>query len=226
MLRRLLARGAMRTQWVCFLNSHSFNIAMLDGECRHGLSAAHAVFPDGCAMHVAARLCGLPISHNLPGTDLVPALLESCSGKCFMIGDGPEWIKSAAREFERRFPRWSVVGFAPGYFGSEEEERRVIDLVNRAKPDLLLIGMGTPLQERFVLRYADDLRVPLCICVGGLFSYWNGRLIRAPRLMRRLRLEWLWILAQQPHKLGRYTIGIARFFATALRHRWRGSSGP
>lgn len=223
MLQRLMTNGARRAQWICFLNSHSFRVAILDPECREALSGAYAVFPDGCAVRVAARLRGLHILDNLPGTDLVPAMLESCSGRCFLIGDAPKQIEIAACELERRFPTWSVVGWAPGYFASEEEERRVVDLVNRTKPDLLLIGMGTPLQERFVRRYADDLGVPLCICVGGLFSYWSGRLIRAPRLMRRLGLEWLWILVQQPHKLGRYTIGTARFFATVLCHLRRDS---
>ena len=221
MLRRLMARDAARAHWVCFLNSHSFNSATLDRQCRDALNGASAVFPDGCAMHVAARLRGIRIPDNLPGTDLIPALLELCSGRCFLIGDAPERIERAARELERRFPTWSVVGYAPGYFESEEGERRVVDRVNRAEPDLLLIGMGSPLQERFVLRYAEDLRVPLCVCVGGLLSYWSGRLVRAPRLMRRLCLEWLWILAQQPHKLGRYTVGIARFFAAVVPHVWR-----
>jgi len=226
MLQRLMATGAPQTQWICFLNSHNFNRAMLDGVCRDALSDAYAVFPDGCAIHVAARLCGLHIPENLPGTDLVPAMLESCSGTCFLIGDAPKHIERAAYELQRRFPAWSVAGFTSGYFASEEEERRVVELVNRTNPDLLLIGMGTPLQERFVRRYAGDLRVPLCICVGGLFGYWSGELIRAPRLMRRLGLEWLWILVQQPRKVGRYTIGTARFFATVLRHLRREVTAP
>jgi N-acetylglucosaminyldiphosphoundecaprenol N-acetyl-beta-D-mannosaminyltransferase len=220
-LQRLAAMPATAARWVCFLNSHSFNTAMLDPECRAALNGASAVFPDGVAIRVAARLFGFRVPDNLPGTDLVPAMLASSAGRCFLVGDTPEQVERAARELERRFPDWSVAGFASGYFGSEEDERRAIERVNCARPNLLLIGMGTPQQERFVVRHAAELRVPLCICVGGLFGYWSRKLIRAPRPLRRLQLEWLWILVQQPRKLRRYTIGTAVFFSTILRRRAR-----
>jgi N-acetylglucosaminyldiphosphoundecaprenol N-acetyl-beta-D-mannosaminyltransferase len=168
-------------------------------------------------------ISGRHVPANLPGTDLVPAMLASTAGRCFLIGDTTERVERASSELERRFPGWSVVGSASGYFESEEAERRVIERVNRAGPNLLLIGMGTPQQERFILRHSTNLRVPLCICVGGLFGYWNGKLIRAPRALRILQLEWLWILAQQPRKLRRYTIGTVVFFARVLRSRARGA---
>jgi exopolysaccharide biosynthesis WecB/TagA/CpsF family protein len=162
------------------------------------------------------------VPENLPGTDLVPdALAQAKGGRCFLIGDTDQEVERAARELERRFPGWSVVGCSSGYFASKQEELRVIESVNRAKPHLLMLGMGTPKQERFVVRHAHRLSVPLCICVGGLFGYWSGKLIRARLVVRRLRLEWLWILLQQPHKLPRYTVGVALFFARVLKRRNR-----
>jgi exopolysaccharide biosynthesis WecB/TagA/CpsF family protein len=220
-LQELAAIPAAMTRWVCFLNSHNFNAAMQDPECRAALHGACAVFPDGVAIRVAARLFGRRVPDNLPGTDLVPAMLASSAGRCFLIGDTAEQIERASGELERRFPGWSVAGFASGFFGSAEEECRVVEHVNRTKPNLLLIGMGTPHQERFMLRHSTELRVPLCICVGGLFGYWSRKLIRAPRALRTLQLEWLWILAQQPRKLRRYTIGTVVFFAKILRARAR-----
>jgi N-acetylglucosaminyldiphosphoundecaprenol N-acetyl-beta-D-mannosaminyltransferase len=220
-LQDLAAIPAAVTRWVCFLNSHNFNAAMQDAECRAALQGACAVFPDGVAIRVAARLFGRRVPDNLPGTDLVPAMLASSAGRCFLIGDTAEQIERASGELERRFPGWSVAGFASGFFGSAEEERRVVEHVNRTEPNLLLIGMGTPHQERFMLRHSTELRVPLCICVGGLFGYWSKKLIRAPRALRALHLEWLWILAQQPRKLRRYTIGTVVFFAKILRARAR-----
>jgi exopolysaccharide biosynthesis WecB/TagA/CpsF family protein len=68
-------------------------------------------------------------------------------------------------------------------------------------------------------RHRSDSGARVVICVGGLFGYWSGRLVRAPRLVRALRLEWLWILVQQPHKWRRYTTGIATFLLTVVRMR-------
>jgi exopolysaccharide biosynthesis WecB/TagA/CpsF family protein len=225
MLERFMsATGA--TRWVCFLNFHSFNGAIADRGCRAAFAGASAVFPDGVALRVGARVRRLRIPENLPGTDLVPDMLRaSPGGKCFLIGDTAEQIERAAHELERRFPAWSVVGFSPGFFAAEADEREAVERVNAARPDLLLIGMGSPRQERFIARHASELHVPLCMCVGGLFGYWSGKLSRAPRSVRKMCLEWLWILVQQPGKLRRYTIGAAKFFSTVFKGLESSSDG-
>jgi N-acetylglucosaminyldiphosphoundecaprenol N-acetyl-beta-D-mannosaminyltransferase len=218
-LKRLLATRDARTRWVCFLNSHTFNSAMRDRDCMETLRGAAAVFPDGIAIRVAARLCGLRVQENLAGTDLVPELLARTRGRCFLIGDTFEQVALASRELAKLHPGWSVVGYHSGYFRSDAEKRRVVETVNRCKPDLVLLGMGTPYQERFLRFHATELRVPLCICVGGLFRYWSRKLVRAPLPVRRMCLEWLWILVQQPRKFRRYTIGTVLFFSAISRLR-------
>jgi N-acetylglucosaminyldiphosphoundecaprenol N-acetyl-beta-D-mannosaminyltransferase len=224
-LEALLAARDAQARWVCFLNSHTFNSATRDHDCLEALRGAAAVFPDGIAIRVAARLCGLRVPENLPGTDLVPELLAGTRGRCFLIGDTWEQVARASRGLTRSHPAWSVVGYHSGYFRSDAEERRVVEMVNRREPDLVLLGMGTPFQERFIRLHAAELRVPLCICVGGLFGYWSRKLMRAPLPMRRMCLEWLWILAQQPWKLRRYTIGTVLFFTEIARLRGRSPTG-
>lgn len=224
-LQTLLATRDSRTRWVCFLNSHTFNIATRDRDCLEALRGAAAVFPDGIAIRVAARFCGLRVPENLPGTDLVPELLAGTRGRCFLIGDTWEQVARASCGLMRSYPGWSVVGYYSGYFRSAGEERRVVEMVNRREPDLVLLGMGTPFQERFIRLHATELRVPLCICVGGLFRYWSRKLMRAPLPMRRLCLEWLWILAQQPWKFRRYTIGTVLFFNEVARLRAQSATG-
>lgn len=222
-LRDMLERPARATsRWVTFLNAHNFNVAMTDSEYRAALDLADAVYPDGVAIELAGRLARIGEWQNLPGTDLVPALLRATAERgyrCFLLGHRQRAVEQAAEYVRRRFRGWHVVGVSSGYFASDRDEQRAVQAIAAAQPDLLLVGMGTPKQECFVARYRAATGARVAICVGGLFEYWSGRLVRAPRIVRALRLEWSWILAQQPHKWRRYTIGIATFLLTVFRLR-------
>lgn len=213
-----------RTPWVSFLNGHSFGWTTRDAAYRRALFDAHAIYPDGVAIGIGTRLAGRDVRENLPGTDLVPELLDVTAARayrCYLLGGTASGVTAAARHLEQRYTGWRIAGATSGYFESSAAEQAAVRSIAAARPDLLLIGMGTPLQERFITRHAAVLNTRLAICVGGLFGYWNGALVRAPRTVQALRLEWLWILAQQPHKWRRYSIGMARFFAAIGRARLR-----
>ncbi|WP_414566746.1 MULTISPECIES: WecB/TagA/CpsF family glycosyltransferase [unclassified Anabaena] len=98
-----------------------------------------------------------------------------------------------------------------GYL-KEEETIKVIAEINSLQPHLLLVGMGNPLQEYWLAKNRNQLKVPVCVGVGGLFDHWGGNLKRAPLWVRRLGFEWLQILLQQPgKKWQRYLIGNPKF---------------
>jgi N-acetylglucosaminyldiphosphoundecaprenol N-acetyl-beta-D-mannosaminyltransferase len=92
----------------------------------------------------------------------------------------------------------------------------VIGRINRARADLLLVGMGNPRQERWIAANRGRLGVGLAMGVGGLFHYWSGDLERAPMWIRRRGLEWMYILKQHPHKCRRYLLGNPKFLARML----------
>ena len=115
------------------------------------------------------------------------------------------------------FPGWTQAGFYHGFFHDRQSTDEVIRCINRSRPNLLLIGMGNPLQEQWIHRHRQRLEVPLCLGVGGLFHYWAGDLRRAPPWLRRLGAEWLGILFQQPHKARRYLLGNPLFLWRAIR---------
>jgi N-acetylglucosaminyldiphosphoundecaprenol N-acetyl-beta-D-mannosaminyltransferase len=81
----------------------------------------------------------------------------------------------------------------------------------------LLVGMGNPLQERWIHDHEAALDVPVMMAVGGLFDHWAGNLRRAPAFVRRLGFEWLQLLLQQPHKFPRYALGNPMFLARTAR---------
>lgn len=204
-----LIGSSRRCTTVGFLNTHNFNVA-----CRQvtGPPLFHDfdfVFGDGVGLQIVKRLAGLPRFSRVSGTDLVPALLSDkrCRDlRVFLLGGPPQLIEETAERFSTLFPAHALVGFHDGYL-SAEEDSRVIELIEASRPDLLLIGMGTPIQELWLRQHCDRLRVGMTICVGGLFHYWHGSLRRAPRALQRVGLEWMWILAQQPAKWDRYLFG-------------------
>jgi len=137
-----------------------------------------------------------------------------------MLGSDAETITAAADYARKKFPGWTLAGCHHGFLGNESVEAAAIAAINAARPDVLLVGMGNPLQEKWIRRNLSRLDVPVCMGIGGLFDYWAGNVSRAPAWLRRLGHEWLWRLFQQPKlKARRYLVGNPLFLARVLRER-------
>jgi N-acetylglucosaminyldiphosphoundecaprenol N-acetyl-beta-D-mannosaminyltransferase len=220
LLTRLLDRAAGPTAPIYIVNAHTLNLAWKSREYRDVLCNAHRVFADGTGTRWAARLRGVRLKANLVGTDLVPELFSCTAGRgyrYFLLGATPHAVERAAQACARLEPGWIQAGFHHGYLESEEDTSAVIDRINRARPHLLLVGMGNPLQELWIHRHKQRLHVPVSIGVGGLFDHWSGDLRRAPAWVRQHGFEWLQLLLQQPHKWRRYLLGNPSFVARAVR---------
>src|SRR5439155_10617153 len=100
------------------------------------------------------------------------------------------------------------------------DDAAAVAAVNAARPDLLLVALSNPLQERWLARHTPALDVKVAMGVGALFDFMSGSVPRAPRLLRTLRLEWLFRLLLEPRRMfRRYVIGIPLFLWRALRYR-------
>jgi N-acetylglucosaminyldiphosphoundecaprenol N-acetyl-beta-D-mannosaminyltransferase len=215
-----------RPRRVFFVNAHTLNLAAADPTYRGVLRAADYVFGDGTGVRWACYLQRARVRDNLAGTDLVPALFEQTAGRgyrYFLLGSDEQSIRRAARRAEEMFPGWTQAGYHHGYLTTPELNARAIRRINESRPHVLLVGMGNPVQERWIHDHHDQLDVPVCMGVGGLFGYWAGEIRRAPRWVRRRGVEWLAILLQQPHKARRYLLGnplfLIRIFREALARR-------
>lgn len=215
-MERLMLQPGTRTLF--FVNAHTLNLAAEDGEYRDVLNSADLVFGDGTGVRWAARARGFSLRANLNGTDLTPLLLQRTQHRghrLFLLGAEERVVNRAAETLARMFPGWTVAGCHHGYFGPEAADD-VIDAINRTRPDLLLVGMGNPRQERWIAEHKGKLRVGLAMGVGGLFHYWSGDLQRAPVWIRKGGFEWAYILKQHPHKCIRYLVGNPKFLARML----------
>lgn len=208
---------------VFFVNAHTLNLAAKNPLYRQVLNSSGCVLGDGTGVRWAARLHGIRVRENLNGTDLTPQLFETTAGhghSYFLLGADEETIAKAACHAGSAFPGWRLVGHHHGYLADESLNAATIERINAARPDLLLVGMGNPLQEQWIARYRLRLDVPVCMGVGGLFDFWAGSVRRAPKWMRKAGYEWLWRLYQQPRqKAARYLVGNPAFLARAVWER-------
>jgi N-acetylglucosaminyldiphosphoundecaprenol N-acetyl-beta-D-mannosaminyltransferase len=224
LLQGMIDRHRGRTGRVFFVNAHTLNLAAADRTYREVLRAADHVFGDGTGVRWAGYLQGVKVRDNLAGTDLVPALLRETAGygyRYFLLGSDEQTIRRAAAAAAETYPGWTLAGYHHGYLTTSELTASAVRQINRARPHLLLVGMGNPLQERWIHAHQQQLDVPLCMAVGGLFDFWAENVSRAPQWLRNLGHEWLWRLGQQPSdKAKRYLLGNPLFLARAAGETW------
>lgn len=193
-------------------------------KCRTLIPALHAsralIVNDGIGMDLAARLIYRErFPENLNGTDFTPYLLRTASRplRLFLLGGKPQ-VAYRAAEYVRQTLDQEVVGVCDGYAGMRENG--LLARIKQSQPDIVLVALGNPIQEQWILQHRDALDVPLVMGVGALFDFWAGNKPRAPRLVQSLRLEWFYRLCLEPRRLlRRYTVDIVRFFFYCHRYR-------
>ncbi|WP_375691801.1 WecB/TagA/CpsF family glycosyltransferase [Pseudooceanicola sp. LIPI14-2-Ac024] len=218
----LLSPG--RRSRVAFLNAHCVNVAARDRDYADALATADMVLPDGIGVELAARMTGARIAENLNGTDFTPALLRGAAARgmsVFLLGARPGVAEAAANRLCLEIPGLRVAGTRDGYEGMRDEAA-TIRAVNAARPDIVLVAAGVPMQDLWLARNAHRIDARITLGVGALFDFLAGRVRRAPVAVRKLRAEWAWRLAMEPRRMARrYLVGNATFLARAARHALR-----
>ncbi len=222
-IERLIQEGG--SHLVFFANAHTLCLAWEDPAYRSVLNSASLVLNDGTGISWAARRQGVRFQENLVGTDFIPFLCQNVQDRgyrFFLLGARPGVAQAAAQALQERFPLLSIAGTYHGYFSTEENEN-VLARIREARTDVLLVGMGNPLQERWLHEHLASTGTAVGIGVGALFDYLSGRLKRAPRWMLDRGLEWVWRLAMEPRRLWRrYLIGNWKFIWYVLHDHPKG----
>lgn len=216
------ARGRERPLTVGYLNAATVNLAFASAEYAGLLARMDCLYADGQAVVWAARWLGVPIPERVNAGDFTPELMRALEGeglKLALVGGRPGEAERAGGIFKGWAPGLRIVHTQHGFF-ADGEAREVGEALEAADPDLVLIGMGSPRQERYALAWAGAGRPRAWWCVGALFEYYAGTRRRAPIWMRRAGLEWMFRLALEPGRLWqRYLVGNPLFVARVLRGR-------
>ena len=163
------------------------------------------ILADGVPIVWASRLLGHPLPERLAGIDVMHGMLRRGNDngyRVYCLGASEDVLAAAVDRITAANPHVEVVGHHHGYF-SPQEEPAIVEAIADAKPDILLVGMSSPKKERFLARWSDQLRVPVCHGVGGSFDVLAGKVRRAPVGWQRLGLEWLYRVCQEPRRLWR-----------------------
>ncbi len=205
---------------IAFLNAHNANI-MLKDPAYHQALTRNLVLPDGIGVDVASfAIFGKLFPANLNGTDFVPALMTYMTRpkRVGLLGAKPETLAKARQNFQDHAPWHEFIAIHDGFFG-EEETAGVVAEIARQKLDILLIAMGTPKQEKWAEAHVRPEHARLVIGVGALFDFVAGEVPRAPNFVRKLRIEWLYRVMQEPRRLsGRYFVGGPIFAGHVISH--------
>jgi len=177
------------------------------------------VINDGVGLDIAARIIhGKKFPENLNGSDFLPPLLQQLNHKArvFLLGAKPGIAMAAAQTLIHKHGV-QVVGTADGYVQAADTEA-LLAQINSSQANILLVAMGNPKQEHWILQHRQRLNINLLIGVGAFLDFLAGDKPRAPKLIRRLRLEWLHRLCLEPSRLlRRYTLDIVIFLAICIR---------
>jgi len=174
-----------------------------NAELSEAAAGAHLVLPDGIGVIYGAKILGRPLKGRVPGIEFGEALIASCAetGRTvYLLGAKPGVAEKAAENLKAKYPGLSVVGTADGYFKDDEP---VIEKINAASPDVLIVCLGAPAQELWMKRNIGKLDTHIAVGLGGSLDVFAGIVERAPEKWRKLGLEWLYRLLKEPRRIGR-----------------------
>lgn len=204
-----IAEGLVQREGVSAIftpNPEIIMCAKQDDELRAILNGADLCTADGIGVVYGARILNNPVPERVAGFDLTCALLERLAKTgdgVFLFGAKPGVADAAKANLEKKYPGINIAGTRNGYF-KPEDEPEIIDEINKSGAKLLLVCLGAPKQEKWIEAHKTELKVNLCMGVGGTLDVLAGVAKRAPEVFIKLNMEWAYRLLKNPSRIGRF----------------------
>ena len=198
-----------------------------NAELREDVASADLINIDGAGVLWGARLCGVAVPERVAGVDIMVNLFALCAAKGYrpyLLGAEKHVLQAVDMRLAKEHPGLVVAGIRDGYF-KPEDEADVVAAINASNADCLFVAMPTPRKERFLKQYRDVLTPNFVMGVGGSFDVYGGKVSRAPVLVQKLGLEWLFRIMQEPRRLWRRyyetnTAYVGLLWRELRRRRW------
>jgi N-acetylglucosaminyldiphosphoundecaprenol N-acetyl-beta-D-mannosaminyltransferase len=204
---------------IAYANVHVLNTAQGDTALRAFLNGVDVCYCDCGGVVLGARLLGHDLPGRMTGADWIWDLARVAEGRwrIFWLGGEPGVTEAAAAVLKAKHPGLEIVGD----HGFHEDYAPVVARINTLRPHIVLVGMGTPTQERWVAKHRADLDVPVVWALGATADFISGKVSRGPKWLHQNQ-EWLARLVTEPRRLWRrYLVGNSVFLARVLRQRVR-----
>lgn len=187
---------------------------------------ASLILTDGKPLQWIAKWYGTPIKEKISGSDLFPRLCDMAARKgykMFFLGAAEGVATKAAENLINRYNGLQVVGtYSPpyGFEKSPEEMLKITRLIKEVAPDMLIVGLGCPKQEKFMYHHCRELGVPISFGLGASFDFEAGNIKRAPKWMSEHGLEWLFRITQDPQRMAkRYLVDDLKILKLATKYK-------
>ena len=210
------------------INAHSYNTALKDSLFAEALMKGDVLIPDGASIVMACKWLKAKSQpeERIAGWDLFVYEMEKLNargGKCFFMGSSEKVLALIREKAAKVYPNIKVETYSPPYKPefTEEDNRAIIDAINKANPDLLWIGMTAPKQEKWAYTHWKELEINChCGTIGAVFDFFAGTVERAPLLWQEHSLEWLYRLLKEPKRMWRrYIIGNTLFLLNIAKEK-------
>ncbi len=219
-----LCRNSLETNkglLVTYFNQHCFNVCWEDDEYRKLLSQKARVYIDGIGIYGSLKFLGKKEIQNFNASDLNERIFSHFiheKKKLFIVGGN--FDLNFVKNFSSK-KGIALAGYNDGYF-SDGEWETVVNNISRSKPDVVVLGMGVPRQEKFGVFLQERYDFPLILCVGNFLEFYFGTKKRVPEMFRNKGFEWLFRFFTEPKRLAkRYFIGIPVFFMRIIKIKFQ-----
>ncbi|MBN3039693.1 MAG: WecB/TagA/CpsF family glycosyltransferase [Candidatus Omnitrophica bacterium] len=209
--------------YIVISNANDVVISQKDEKVKEAINKSSLSVPDGISLVIMSRLYGHPLKQRVYGPDLMQEFLNLEKGKScshFFYGASHNTLTKLIERVKRDYPNAIIAGYySPPFRPLKDVERQeIIYNINKARPDILWVGLGCPKQQLWMHENRQSLKVPVMVGVGAAFDFLAGTKPQAPRWIRDNGFEWLYRLLSEPGRLWRrYLIGNCIFIFLALK---------
>jgi N-acetylglucosaminyldiphosphoundecaprenol N-acetyl-beta-D-mannosaminyltransferase len=218
---------------VTFLNPNYAMAAVADDDLRQRMNSFDVMLPDGWGIVWGGRLLGVPMRERLANDDIGESVFELSERKgwrTFLFGSAPGIAEQAGKNLQEAYPGMPIVGSLhgywdahaghPGYFDDADNEM-IIKTINDAAPDVLWVGLPTPLQQRWLSDNIHRLDIGVAITGGSYLDHLAERVRWYPRWATALHACWIYRFGREPRRLfRRYTVELSRYVGLILRAKF------
>lgn len=201
-------------------NPETFMTSISDSELKQLLiDKQTTVVPDGVGIVKAGKKIGCNIKERITGIDIAYKLLEygnDLDKTIYLFGAKEEVIVSMKKVLSNQYPNLKIVGTSNGYI---EDKDKVFNNIVKLEPDIVLVALGIPLQEKLIYKHLDKFKKGIFVGVGGSFDVISGHKKRAPKIFIKLNLEWLYRILQEPKRFKKFYNNNIKFIMNIRKYK-------
>lgn len=212
---------------VSTINQYSYCIAEEDSEFKKALKESDILLPDGIGIVIGAKFIHGKKVSKIAGADIHQFLLEKLnreSGSCFYLGSSETTLSKVRDRISSEYPNIKIGTYSPPFkpIFSEEDNVKILNVVNTFKPDVLFVGMTAPKQEKWSYANKEELDAKTICSIGAVFDFYAGTVERPNKIWINLGLEWLGRLLKEPRRMWKRYIYYGMIFAKYLvMEKWK-----